>query len=95
MRFILISPEELLEELHLASILKPGEPDFKECKNEKVLETTEVLVYSKLDLYPKSVNQLLEETGLPPDKLMQQIISLMMKGYIKEVSRNYYIKAEI
>lgn len=92
---ILISPEELLEELHLASILKPGEPDFKECKNEKVLETTEVLVYSKLDLYPKSVNQLLEETGLPPDKLMQQIISLMMKGYIKEVSRNYYIKAEI
>lgn len=92
---ILISPEDLLEELELSKISGIINECSKNCKNEKVLETTEVLVYSKLDLYPKSINLLREETKLPPEILMQQIMSLIMKGYVKEISRNYYIKTGI
>ena len=89
---ILISPEDLMKELelsHISGILKESSKNYK---NEKVLETTEILVYSKLDLYPKSINYLLEETKLSPVVLMQQITSLVMKGFVKEISRNYYIK---
>ena len=92
---ILISPEDLLEELELSNISEIMKKCSRKYKNEKVLETTEVLVYSKLDLYPKSINQLLGETKLPPEILMQQIMSLIMKGYVKEISRNYYIKTGI
>lgn len=92
---VLISPEELLKELELSPEWSSRAAGAKICKNEKVLETAELLVYSKLDLYPKSIHSLQEETKLPPDKLMQQIISLIMKGYVEEVSRNYYIRANI
>lgn len=90
---ILISPEDLLEELKLSHNTGDKLKTVKNNKIEKVLETTEDMVYSKCDLYPKSLDCLLKETKLPPDKLMQQIISLIMKGYLKEVSRNYYIRA--
>lgn len=89
---ILISPEDLLEDLKLSKKFEIKNECSKNCKNEKVLETTEVLVYSKLDLYPKSINRLREETKLSPELLMQHIMSLIMKGYVKEISRNYYIK---
>ena len=92
---ILISPDDLLEELQLSNISGIIAENSKNYKNEKVLETIEVLVYSKLNLYPKSINQLLEETKLSPEILMQQITSLTVKGYIKEISRNYYIKIGI
>lgn len=91
---VLISPEELLKELELSPNWSSRVAGAKMCKNEKVLETAELLVYSKLDLYPKSIHSLQEETKLTPDKLMQQIISLIMKGYVEEVSRNYYIRAD-
>lgn len=92
---ILISPEDLLEELKLSNSFGVVNKYLENYKIEKVLETTEVLVYSKLDLYPKSINRLLEETKLSPKILMQQITSLIMKGYVKEISRNYYIKTGI
>lgn len=92
---VLISPEELLKELELSTDWNSKAAGAKICKNEKVLETAEILVYSKLDLYPKSIHCLQEETKLAPDKLMQQIISLIMKGYVKEISRNYYIRADV
>lgn len=92
---ILISPEDLLEELELSNISGIFGKGSKNYKIEKVLETTEFLVYSKLDLYPKSISRLLEETKLSPETLMQQITSLIIKGYAKEISRNYYIKTGI
>ena len=89
---ILISPEDLMKELELSNISGILKESSNNYKNEKVLETTEILVYSKLDLYPKSINFLLEETKLSPETLMQKITSLVMKGFAKEISRNYYIK---
>lgn len=85
---ILLSPEMLLEELGVSWISM----DTKKDKNKKVLESPENMVYSRLDLYPKNISQLLEETALPAEKVTALLVSLEIQGYIKEISKNYYIK---
>ena len=84
---ILLSPEMFLEELGLS-----GKKTEKEGKNKKMLETQEELLYSCLGLYPKGVQSLSVETGLAPPDLIEQLMTLELQGYIKEVSRNQYIK---
>ena len=85
---ILLSPENLLDEMGIAY---SGECE-KSDKNEKMLESPENMVYSCLGLFPKSIGQLLEETGLCPKELLERLITLELEGYIKEVSKNYYIR---
>lgn len=85
---ILLTPQELLEELNIQIVKLCEAKD----KNKKMLETCAELVYSCLDLFPKGVNRLIEETELPPEKLLQILTSLEIRGFIKEVSKNYYIK---
>ena len=85
---ILISPEDLLIELGI-NIVNQGQIIDK---NEKVLESTENMVYSCLGLFPKGMSQLLEETGLNVQELLERLITLEMKGYVKEISKNYYVK---
>ena len=86
---ILLTPEELIEEWNI-KVVRYGQ---KSDKNEKMLESPEVMVYSCLDLFPKGIEQLLNETNLSGQELMERLITLELKGYAKEVSRNYYIKA--
>lgn len=85
---ILISPDDLLEEL---GILRGKIVQITD-KNEKVLESPENIVYSKLDLFPRSADSLLKETGLDPKELFRQLTALMLEGKIKEVSKNYYVR---
>lgn len=91
---ILLSPEDLLKELELSGRLKTINNGQKSDKNKKILESTENIVYSCLGLFPKGTSSLLTETGLPPAQLMELLVSLELKGYIKEVSKNYYIRIE-
>ncbi len=85
---ILLSPEELLEELNIQAA-KSGE---NENENKIVLETRENMVYSCLGLFPKSVSELLAHTEAGPRELLQILTALEIKGMIKEISKNYYIK---
>ena len=80
--------QDLLEMLGYQKEKLCQKPD----KNEKMLETTENIVYSCLGLYPKGVQSLSVETGLAPPDLIEQLMTLELQGYIKEVSRNQYIK---
>ena len=50
------------------------------------------MVYSRLGLYPKNLSQLTEETKLPANEVLERLVSLELKGYIKEISKNHYIK---
>lgn len=94
---ILLSPGELAEDLKLSVCSngeKTGDADRKQSdKNKKVLESTENIVYSCLGLYPRSVSQLSEETKLPPAVLVETLVSLELKGYIREISKNHYIRS--
>lgn len=87
---ILLSPENLLGEMGIAY---SGECE-KSDKNEKMLESPEYMVYSCVGLYPKSVGQLTEETKLRPEEVLKLLVSLELQGYIREISKNYYIKVK-
>ncbi|MEG0109247.1 MAG: DNA-processing protein DprA, partial [Lachnospiraceae bacterium] len=85
---ILLSPEDLLNDLHIFC-----EKKMEYLKGNKImLETTENMVYSRLCLQPKNVNQLIEEIELTIPSLMNALISLELKGLIKEITKNYYVK---
>ena len=85
---ILLSEKQLTEELGYLST-KLGE---KTVKNEKCLENEEKLLYSRLTLYPKCISCLIEETGIEADIAVRSLVSLQIKGLIKESSRNYYVR---
>lgn len=85
---ILISPDDLLKELEIHT----KELKQKTGKIEKTLENDENVVYSCLGFFPKGISQLIEETELSAPVLIQRLISLELKGCIREVSKNYYIR---
>lgn len=87
---ILISPEDFLKEK--GWFFHDSEGIEKRCKKEIRLERTENMLYSCLDLYPKNLDILLEETGIEPKQLTRCLVSMEMKGYIKEVSKNHYVR---
>ncbi len=77
---ILTSPQELI-----------GELDFLSEKIELPLEKSQRLVYSCLDLHPKSVEELLEQTALPAGELAELLFELEEKGLVQEAWKNHYI----
>lgn len=85
---ILLSPEELLEELDIDARIASQ----NSVKNKKVLESTENMLYSCVGLFPKSMSQLMEETGLDARKTLEILTSLQLQGIIREVSKNYYVR---
>ena len=86
---ILISPQELIKELNLLE----GKDRYKFDENKKVLESTENMLYSCLDLFPKGVHTLIEQTKMSPEQVMRELTTLQLEGKIKEISKNYYIRA--
>lgn len=87
---IVLSPLDLLAELNLIHGKKRN--IFRKSKN--TLENEENMLYSCLDLYPKCLNDILKEVKMDVPKVLTILLSLEMKGYIKEISKNYYIKIE-
>lgn len=61
-------------------------------KNYNLLEKNEKMVYSRLCLVPKHLNQIVVECQLPIAEVMQSLITLELKGYIKQPLKCYYIK---
>lgn len=60
-------------------------------KEKKLLEKSEKVVYSCLDLTPRSLEELMAETGLTLTELMINVSSLQEKGYVIEVYKNYFV----
>lgn len=67
---------------------------FLKCKKKEnlVLETEEKIVYSSLGLQPKHLNEIIEETHLPVQRVMELVLNLQMKGYIGQKGQNYYVR---
>ena len=85
---VLLSPEELMEELGL------WHQDKQENQEQKklLLETTENIVYSCLDFSPKNLEELVKTTQIPVVELLNVIMSLELQGLVREISKNYYVK---
>lgn len=87
---ILLSAEMLLEEMGISN----SSLDEKSDDMKKMLETKENMVYSSVGLYPRNIAQIIEETRLPAQEVMSILTSLMIRGLIKEKSKNYYIRGK-
>ena len=85
---IAYSPAILLRELGLNCENKVKSPE----KNDLGLASDLKLVYSCLDLRPKSTDFLIQKTGLPPEKSGSLLLELNLSGLVREIGRHYYIK---
>ncbi len=86
---ILLSPEMLLEELGI--VLTKKEKNSK--KSVIRLAERENLLYSGLDLTPKSAETISKETGLSVAEIMEHLVSLQLKGLAAEQGTGYYVLA--
>lgn len=82
-------PEVLLEELGI-----PGEKKKKEQKRKIGLASDLKLVYSCLDLRPKSMEFMIDRTGFSPEKVSNLLMELELLGLAKEAGRHFYIVGE-
>ena len=57
-----------------------------------VLEKDLELVYSCVDYFPKSVEHIMEETGMEMALLFKNIITLQLMGLITEEAKNAYVR---
>ena len=87
---ILLSPEELLVELGICQV---GEKE-NDGQIKLILETTEELVYSCLGLQPQNLEYLFNVTKIPISELLDVLMRLQLKGVVKEISKNYYVRTK-
>ncbi len=59
-------------------------------KNKNSLEKEESMVYSNLDLLPKSLEEIMQTTNLEIQKISEALLMLQNKGMAEETFKNYY-----
>lgn len=88
---IFIRMDDYMKEM--AIFLQPADISRKKQKN--ILEKLERLVYSCVDLTPRNLEALMEQTGLALAEVVEGITALREKGYISEVYKNYFIRSAL
>jgi DNA processing protein len=98
---ILISPKELLKDLevqlgeYFKEISEENQNLMQNCKsnNKIMLDYVQNMVYSLMCFTPKSISQIVEEMEEPVEKVMNALVGLELEGFIKEVTKNYYVRS--
>lgn len=85
---ILLGQKELCENLEIQGE-KEGQTREPE---EKILDKTENMVYSRFGFDPKSLEELAEQMGLSVQAILPKLIALELKGKIREISTHRYVK---
>lgn len=85
---ILLGQKELCENLEIQGE-KEGQTRESE---EKILDKTENMVYSRFGFDPKSLEELAEQMGLSVQVILPKLIALELKGKIREISTHRYVK---
>lgn len=83
------SMEEFLKELGISG----EKTEVHKKLIEFPLEKNGRLVYSVLDLNPKHLETIIEETGLNFAEVASALFDLQNRGYVKEIYKNHYIKS--
>ncbi len=85
---VAINPEIILEAL---GILKSGSKGERKL-GSRYLAKREKKVYSVLDFYPKSLDELSKEAEITIPELLELLLKLELKGVASEIGKNYYNK---
>ncbi len=89
---LLLSPEELLQERSIDSFKQASTKTENRQKNNFVLDKDENMVYASIDLYAKNLEDIVESSKIPIQEIMHILLSLELKGLIKEVGKNHYVR---
>jgi DNA protecting protein DprA len=84
---LVTSPKDILEDL-IPNYESPSE-ELK--KNNKFLETDGKIVYACLSFEPMYIEEIALRTGMTIDLLTEQLLLLELRGFIKQIRKNYYI----
>lgn len=87
---IALSPAEFLKNLGI--YLENSSKEYDKKINS--LEKKEKVVYSVLDLYPRRLEDISTRTGMDFPDVLEILIKLELKGYIREYGKNNYVKLE-
>ena len=90
---IAYSPEILLSQLGFSDKISTKTGKMPSEKKNLGIASDLKLVYSVLDLRPKTPEMLLTETGFTEQRLNQALVELELLGLAKEVLRHHYIKS--
>lgn len=85
---IVTGVDDVLETLNLIAPMKKEE----NVKKKFCLAPDEEMVYSGLDLNSKSLDEIMISTGLNSPDATNVLMRLVLKGLVKETTRNYYAK---
>ncbi len=84
---IILSEEEFLKELGIHTMRRKEQK-----KPRKALKEKEQIVYEYIDLSGKSLHDIIEDCQLSAPEAMSIVTMLLMKDYIKEERKNYYVR---
>lgn len=85
--YLVQSPQDILDTY---SFSNPSvQKEWKKINN--MLETKEKIVYANLSYNPKHMNELIIDTKFSLSEVMECLVSLELKGYIKQTMKNFYI----
>lgn len=85
--YLVQEPSDILSNYHYCA--KATKKEWK--KNNYMLETKEKIVYANLSYNPKHINELIIDTEYTLNEIMDCLVSLELKGYIRQTVKNYYI----
>lgn len=85
------SPGTILEALGIFG----KEKDQKENLGKILLANDENIVYSWIRLQPVTLEDLVQKTGFPASKVLSILVGLELKGCIKEVQKNNYVRTDL
>lgn len=84
---LVTTPKDILEDL--LPNYEQNSSDLK--KNNKLLESTGKIVYASLSFEPKHIEEIAMLTGLSMDVLMEQLLLLELRGFVRQTMKNYYV----
>lgn len=84
---LVLEPRDILEDFGIDAVRQSHEePDLS------LLTTDERSIYELLSLMPKHVEEILNESHKKVGQVTQLLLQLQLKGFVKEISGNYYSK---
>lgn len=85
-----ISEKDNIKDGNIYNSIKNSTDDTYKCNIP--IASLEKKVYSCVDLFPKNLNIIIEETGLNTCIVTDILLNLELRNYIREVSKNNYVR---
>lgn len=88
-------PNRILEILEISDKIRQEKAHKIEKDIKILLANDENIVYSLICLQPTSLEELVKQTKFSVSELLSILVVLQLKGCIKEVQKNYYIRTDL